>query len=114
MPPQYARGKAQSLASSWLNELPGRLDDLQEAAGDPEVADGVGCQPFEVVVFVVQDRLPGGPARRKRNDQVMPAPLGLRQHLAPPGELQNLDSKPGFLVDLAMQRRVQRFAEFDP
>src|ERR1700712_5161790 len=71
-------------------------------------------QPFEIVVFVVQDRLPGGPARRKRHDQIVPAALGGRQHLAPSGELQNFDSKPGFLVDLAMQRRVQRFAEFDP
>ena len=44
----------------------------------------------------------------------MPAALGRRQHLAPAGELQNLDPQPGFLVDLAMQRGVQRFAEFDP
>src|ERR1700712_4129089 len=145
MPPQYARGKAQSLAGSGpearslgdqapdsyfdafssrepvptslenaLDQLPGRLDDLKKPAGDLEIADCIRRQPFEIVVFVVQDRPPGGPAPRKRHDQIVPAALGGRQHLAPSGELQNFDSKPGFLVDLAMQRRVQRFAEFDP
>ena len=44
----------------------------------------------------------------------MPAAAGSRQHLAPSGEADDLDLQPGFLVDLAMQRRVQRFAEFDP
>ena len=39
---------------------------------------------------------------------------GLRQHLAPSGKADNLDFKGGFLVDLAMQGRIQRFAEFDP
>ena len=44
----------------------------------------------------------------------MPAAAGSRQHLAPAGEVDDLDFQPGFLVDLAMQGGVQRFAEFDP
>ena len=97
-----------------LNQPPGGLNDLLEAAGDLEIAERVRRQPFEIVVLVVQDRLPGRPARRERHDQIVPAAAGSRQHLAPSGQAENLDSQPGFLVDLAMQRRMQRFAEFDP
>src|SRR5206468_1596054 len=32
----------------------------------------------------------------------------------PAGQVQNLYTQAGFLVDLAMQRCMQRFAEFDP
>ena len=54
--------------------------------------------------------------QRAANDMItiVPAAVGCRQHLAPAGEAQNLDSQAGFLVDLAVQRGVQRFAEFDP
>src|SRR5260221_11829404 len=44
----------------------------------------------------------------------MPAATGGRQHLAPAGQAQDFDFQSSFLVDLAMQRGVQRFAEFDP
>src|SRR5437588_4220655 len=114
MPPQCARGKAQSRAGSRLNQLSGGFNDFQKPTSDLEIADSVGRQPFEIVVLVVQDRLPGGPARRKRHDQIMPAAFGRRQHLAPSRQVQNFDSKPGFLVDLAVHCGVQRFTEFDP
>jgi hypothetical protein len=80
----------------------------------PEIAKRVRRQPPEIVEFVVEDRLAGAPARRERHDQIMPAAAGSRQHLAPSGEADNLDFQRGFLVDFAMQRRMQRFAEFDP
>ena len=44
----------------------------------------------------------------------MPPTGTSRQHLAKAGQTQNLDSQAGFLIDLAMKRRLQRFAEFDP
>ena len=36
------------------------------------------------------------------------------QHLAPAGKARDLDSEPGFFIDLALQRGMQGFAEFDP
>src|SRR5882724_937937 len=44
----------------------------------------------------------------------MSVAAGSRQHFAPSGETDNLDPQRGFLVDLAMQGGVQRFAELDP
>src|SRR4051794_7063498 len=102
MPAQCAGSKAGG--SIWLsrNQLPCRRDDLRQAAGELEIAECIGVGPSEIVVLVVQDRLPGGPARRERHDQIVPAAAGSRQHLAPAGEAQNLDLQAGFLVDFAM------------
>jgi hypothetical protein len=44
----------------------------------------------------------------------MPATRRSRHHLAPSGEVDDLDFQAGFLIDFAMQGRVQGFAEFDP
>ena len=44
----------------------------------------------------------------------MPAATGSRHHLAPSGEVDDLDFQAGFLIDFAMQGRMQGFAEFDP
>ena len=44
----------------------------------------------------------------------MPAAIGPWQHLAPAGQARTLDSLAGFLVHLAVERGMQRFAEFDP
>ena len=75
-----------------LNQLPGGLDDLQKAAGDLEIADRLRGQPFEIVVLVVQNRLPGRPARRERQEELMPPTGTSRQHLPPASQAQNLDS----------------------
>src|SRR5258708_24360472 len=106
-----------------LDQPPGRLDDLNETVGQLEIAKseivkfetgtGVRGQPFEVVEFLVEDDLVGRPARRKRHDQIMTAAGGARQHLAPAGKAYDLDLQPGFLVDLALQRGMQGFTEFD-
>ena len=102
MPPQYARGKARGTRSCGLYKPASGLNDLQEAAGDLEIADRVGRQPCEVVVFIVQDGFPGHPAGRKRHDHIVAA-AGRRQHFAPAGEAQNFDSQPGFLIDFAVK-----------
>src|ERR1700688_123232 len=92
----------------------GRPDDLRQAAGDLEIANCVRRKPPEIVEFVVQDRFAGAPACRERHDQIVPAACGSWHYLAPAGEAHDIDLERGFLVDLAMQRRVQRFAEFNP
>src|SRR4051794_10341418 len=96
------------------DQPPGRIDDFGKAAGELEVAEVIRCQPFEIVMLVVEHRLPGGPAGGKRHDQVVPAAARPRQHLAPAGQAHDLDPERGFFVDLAMQCRMQGFAEFDP
>src|SRR5882757_4992979 len=105
---------AKRLWYSGLDQPPGGFDDLDEAAGQLEIAEPVRRQPFEVVEFVVQDDIVGRPARRERHDQVMAAAGCGGQYLAPAGKAHDLDSEPGFFIDLAMQRRMQGFAEFDP
>src|SRR5205085_10764829 len=65
-------------------------------------------------MVVVQERFHGGPARRERHDQIVPGTACRRQYLAPAGEPDDLDLQPGLFVDLAVQRRVQGFAELDP
>ena len=85
------------------NQLPCRRYDLQQAAGDLEIAERLGGLPSEIVVLVVQNRFPGGPARRKRHDHIMPAPVF-------PGTLCASRRAPEFPIsarfplDLAMQR----------
>jgi len=44
----------------------------------------------------------------------MPAALSSRHHLAPSGEVDDLDLQAGFLIDFTMHGGVQGFAEFDP
>ena len=44
----------------------------------------------------------------------MSAAAGSRQHLAPSCEANDFDLERGFFRDFAMQRRMKRFAEFDP
>ena len=94
-------------------QVPGRPDDLLQAAGDLEIANCVRRKPPEIVELVVQDRLFCHPARRERHDQIMPAATRGRQHFAPSREARDFDPQRGFLIDLAIQSRVQRFAEFD-
>ncbi len=77
-------------------------------------ADLVRRQPFEIVVLVVQHRLAGRPACRERHDQVVPPPPAVGSTSRHPASPTDLDLEPGLLVDLAMQRRVQGSAEFDP
>src|SRR5258708_959031 len=106
-----------------LDQPPGRLDDLNETVGQLEIAKleiakfetgkRVRRQPFEVVEFLVEDDLVGRPARRKRHDQIMAAGGGARAHLAPACQAYDLHLPPRFLVDLALQRGMQGFTEFD-
>ena len=113
MPVDYAAGKAPD-AGGASNQPPGRLDHLLQAAGDLEIADCRGLQPFEIIVLVVQMWFPRHPSRRERHDQILPTAARPRQHLAPAGQRDNVDLEPGLLVDLAVQRCVQGFAEFHP
>jgi hypothetical protein len=48
-----------------LDQAPRRLNDLLQAVGDLEVAERIRRQPFEIVEFIIQARLPGGPACRE-------------------------------------------------
>ena len=66
------------------------------------------------IIKAIEERLAGDPARRERHDQIVPAARGSRHHLAPSGEADDLDPERGFLIDFAMERGMQRFAEFDP
>ena len=40
-------------------------DDLLQAAGELEVAERIRRKPFEIVVLVVEDRLPGRSSARR-------------------------------------------------
>src|SRR5258708_22288041 len=114
MPFQCAGSKAPAACRSGPEQGSGLPDDLRQAAGELEIAQALGFEPPEIVQFIVQDHLAGTPARRERHDQIMPAAGGPRNHLAPPGKPYDLDFQGGLLVDLAMQRGVQGFAEFNP
>ena len=65
MPFQCAGSKAQAARRFRSAAGAEPLDDLSQAAGDLEIAERVRREPFEIVEFVVQDRLAGGPARRE-------------------------------------------------
>src|ERR1700722_1036889 len=93
-------------------QAPGRLDDPGKPVRELEIAASAQGAPFEVVEFLVQQRLFGDPAGRERHDEIVAAARVPRQHLAPAGQSRDLYSKPGFLVDLAVQGGLQGFAEF--
>ena len=82
-------------------------------ASQLQIAELSRLDPSEIVVFLVQPRLVSLPARRERHDEIVAAAARARQHLAPAGQRDDVDLEARFLVDLARQRNMQRFAKLD-
>src|SRR5579871_927192 len=87
-----------------LQQAPCRLDDLRQSARELEPGKLFRREPFESVMLLVQLRLVGDPARRKRHDQIVAATARGRQHFAPASEAHNLDLQARLLTDLAVER----------
>jgi hypothetical protein len=91
----------------------GRLENLQQAGRRLEFAQRIRSDPLEIVEFLVQRWLARAPMRGERQDHKMPAALSRRHDFTPGGKACDLDCQRGFLGDLAMERGVKGFTEFD-